>query len=206
MHHYRNTSLSKIKTPIRDGILEIDPAKVKKHQEDGYSEVEHVAIFDEAQRAWTQQQLANWLSRKQGIKDVPMSEPEFLIWSLDLREDWAVIICLVGGGQEINTGEAGISEWLRAINSSFSNWNVFISDKLRDKENATGEIDKLLENNSHVRKKSDLHLAVSMRSFRAEQLSEFVHALLASNVDEAKRLYDSLKERYLIIFFCSYCM
>lgn len=132
VHHYRNTSLSKIKTPIRDGILEIDPAKVKKHQEDGYSEVEHVAIFDEAQRAWTQQQLANWLSRKQGIKDFPMSEPEFLIWSLDLREDWAVIICLVGGGQEINTCEAGISEWLRAINSSFSNWNVFISDKLRD--------------------------------------------------------------------------
>ena len=199
VHHYRNTSLSKIKTPIRDGILEIDPAKVKKHQEDGYSEVEHVAIFDEAQRAWTQQQLANWLSRKQGIKDFPMSEPEFLIWSLDLREDWAVIICLVGGGQEINTGEAGISEWLRAINSSFSNWNVFISDKLRDKEYATGEIDKLLENNSHVRKKSDLHLAVSMRSFRAEQLSEFVHALLASNVDEAKRLYESLKERYPIV-------
>lgn len=199
VHHYRNTSLSKIKTPIRDGILEIDPAKVRKHQEDGYSEVEHVAIFDEAQRAWTQQQLANWLSRKQGIKDFPMSEPEFLIWSLDLREDWAVIICLVGGGQEINTGEAGISEWLRAINSSFSNWNVFISDKLRDKEYATGEIDKLLENNSHVRKKSDLHLAVSMRSFRAEQLSEFVHALLASNVDEAKRLYESLKERYPIV-------
>lgn len=199
VHHYRNTSLSKIKTPIRDGILEIDPVKVKKHQEDGYSEVEHVAIFDEAQRAWTQQQLANWLSRKQGIKDFPMSEPEFLIWSLDLREDWAVIICLVGGGQEINTGEAGISEWLRAINSSFSNWNVFISDKLRDKEYATGEIDKLLENNSHVRKKSDLHLAVSMRSFRAEQLSEFVHALLASNVDEAKRLYESLKERYPIV-------
>ena len=199
VHHYRNTSLGKIKTPIRDGILEIDPVKVKKHQDDGYSEVEHVAIFDEAQRAWTQQQLANWLTRKQGIKDFPMSEPEFLIWSLDLREDWAVIICLVGGGQEINTGEAGISEWLRAINNSFSNWNVFISDKLRDKEYATGEIDKLLENNSHVRKKSDLHLAVSMRSFRAEQLSEFVHALLASNVDEAKRLYESLKERYPIV-------
>lgn len=199
VHHYRNTSLSKIKTPIRDGILEIDPAKVKKHQEDGYSEVEHIAIFDEAQRAWTQQQLANWLTRKQGIKDFPMSEPEFLIWSLDLREDWAVIICLVGGGQEINTGEAGISEWLRAINNSFSNWNVFISDKLQDKEYATGEIDKLLENNSHVRKKSDLHLTVSMRSFRAEQLSEFVHDLLASNVDEAKRLYESLKDRYPIV-------
>lgn len=86
-----------------------------------------------------------------------------------------------------------------AINIDLNNWNVFISDKLQDKEYATGEIDKLLENNSHVRKKSDLHLAVSMRSFRAEQLSEFVHALLASDVDEAKRLYESLKDRYPIV-------
>jgi hypothetical protein len=199
VHHYRNTSLNKIKTPIRNGILEIDPDKVKKYQNDGYSEVEHVAIFDEAQRAWTQQQLANWLKRKQGIKDFPMSEPEFLIWSLDLREDWAVIICLVGGGQEINTGEAGISEWLRAINSRFPDWNVFISDKLHDQEYATEDIERLLRNNHLVKKKSDLHLAVSMRSFRAEQLSEFVHALLASNVDEAKRLYESLKDRYPIV-------
>lgn len=94
VHHYRNETLNKLKKPIRDGVLEIDPAKVTKHQDDGYSEVEHVAIFDEAQRAWTKQQLANWLSRKQGIHDFPMSEPEFLIWSLNLREDWGVIVCL----------------------------------------------------------------------------------------------------------------
>lgn len=199
VHHYRNTSLNKIKRPIQNGVLEIDPNKVKKYQNDGYSEVEHVAIFDEAQRAWTQQQLANWLARRQGVKDFPMSEPEFLIWSLNLREDWAVIICLVGGGQEINTGEAGISEWLRAINKDFSNWNVFISDRLTDKEYASDEIDKLLQNNVRVTKKSDLHLAVSMRSFRAEQLSDFVHALLDSNVAKAQELYGELKDKYPII-------
>ena len=199
VHHYRNTSLNKIKRPIQNGVLEIDPNKVKKYQDDGYSEVEHVAIFDEAQRAWTQQQLANWLARRQGVKDFPMSEPEFLIWSLNLREDWAVIICLVGGGQEINTGEAGISEWLRAINKDFSNWNVFISDRLTDKEYASDEIDKLLQNNVRVTKKSDLHLAVSMRSFRAEQLSDFVHALLDSNVAKAQELYGELKDKYPII-------
>ena len=119
VHHYRDTTLDKLKKPILNGILEIDPAKVDRHKNDGYSEVEHVAIFDEAQRAWTQEHLANWLNRKKGFADFPMSEPEFLIWSLNLREDWAVIVCLVGGGQEINTGEAGISEWLRAINASF---------------------------------------------------------------------------------------
>ena len=94
VHHYRNETLTKLKKPIRDGVLEIDPTKVVKHQNDGYSEVEHVAIFDEAQRAWTKQQLANWLNRKQGIANFPMSEPEFLIWSLNLREDWSVIVCL----------------------------------------------------------------------------------------------------------------
>lgn len=92
VHHYRNTSLNKLKKPIQNSILEIDPLKIKKHNDDGYSEVEHVAIFDEAQRAWTKQQLAGWLKRKQGIQDFPMSEPEFLIWSLNLREDWAVIV------------------------------------------------------------------------------------------------------------------
>ncbi len=199
VHHYRNTSLNKIKYPIQNGVLEIDPQKVKKYQDDGYSEVEHVAIFDEAQRAWTQQQLANWLSRKKNISNFPMSEPEFLIWSLDLREDWAVIVCLVGGGQEINTGEAGISEWLRAINASFPNWNVFISDKLTGKEYAEGELKGLLEANKKTHLTSNLHLSVSMRSFRAEQLSGFIHELLEGNVEEAKNLLTLIKNKYPIV-------
>ena len=199
VHHYRNTSLNKIKYPIQNGVLEIDPQKVKKYQDDGYSEVEHVAIFDEAQRAWTQQQLANWLSRKKNISNFPMSEPEFLIWSLDLREDWAVIVCLVGGGQEINTGEAGISEWLRAINASFPNWNVFISDKLTGKEYAEGELKGLLEANKKTHLTSNLHLSVSMRSFRAEQLSGFIHELLEGNVEEAKNLLTLIKDKYPIV-------
>ncbi|MBR4666065.1 MAG: DUF2075 domain-containing protein, partial [Lentisphaeria bacterium] len=146
VHHYRNATMDKLKRPIRGG-LEIDPAKVDKHKDDGYSEVEHVAIFDEAQRAWDKEHLANWLKRRKGISDFPMSEPEFLIWSLNLREDWAVIVCLVGGGQEINTGEAGIGEWLRAINAGFPDWNVFISDELTGKEYAEGELEDLLQAN-----------------------------------------------------------
>ena len=198
VHHYRNTSLNKLKKPIKNGILEIDPLKIKKHQDDGYSEVEHVAIFDEAQRAWTKQQLAGWLKRKQGIQDFPMSEPEFLIWSLNLREDWAVIVCQVGGGQEINTGEAGIAEWLRAINNSFPNWNVFISDRLAGKEYAENELDGLLQTLPNVRKNADLHLSVSMRSFRAEQLSNFVHAFLEGDVQAAKSLLATISEKYPI--------
>ncbi len=199
VHHYRDATLDKLKKPIRDGILEIDPAKVDKHKNDGYSEVEHVAIFDEAQRAWTKTHLANWLSRKKGFADFPMSEPEFLIWSLNLREDWAVIVCLVGGGQEINTGEAGIGEWLRAINAGFPDWNVFISDQLTGKEYAEGELEGLLQENDHVARSSELHLAVSMRSFRAEQLSTFVHHVLDGNVAEAQNLFATLKGKYPIV-------
>lgn len=199
VHHYRNASLDKIKYPIQNGKLEIDPVKAKKHQEDGYSEVEHVAIFDEAQRAWTKQQLASWLSRKKGISNFPMSEPEFLIWSLDLREDWAVIICLVGGGQEINTGEAGIAEWIRAINTGFPEWNVFISDKLAGKEYAEGELKELLAANQKTHLTSNLHLSVSMRSFRAEQLSNFVHALLEGDIKQAQTLLSLIKDKYPLV-------
>ncbi len=198
VHHYRDVSLNKLKKPIRDGILEIDPLKVKKHTDDGYSEVEHVAIFDEAQRAWTKQQLANWLKRKQGIQDFPMSEPEFLIWSLNLREDWAVIVCLVGGGQEINTGEAGIAEWLRAIDNSFPDWNVFISNQLAGKEYAEGELDTILKKLPNVQRNNDLHLAVSMRSFRAEQLSNFVHSVLAEEKEKASTLLTEIRDKYPI--------
>ena len=199
VHHYRDTTLTKLKKPIVNGVLEIDPSKVDKHKDDGYSEVEHVAIFDEAQRAWTKTHLANWLNRKKGIADFPMSEPEFLIWSLNLREDWAVVVCLVGGGQEINTGEAGIGEWLRAINARFPDWNVFISDQLTGKEYAEGELEDLLQANDNVERSTNLHLSVSMRSFRAEQLSNFVHHLLDGNVSQAQILLATLKDKYPIV-------
>ena len=199
VHHYRNETLKKLKMPIRDGVLEIDPSKAVRHQNDGYSEVEHVAIFDEAQRAWTKQQLAGWLKRKQNIPDFPMSEPEFLIWSLNLREDWAVIVCLVGGGQEINTGEAGIGEWLRAINASFPDWNVFLSNELTGKEYVEGELESFLNAHARITWNADLHLAVSMRSFRAEELSNFVHFLLDDDLPRAQEFFHSLADRYPIV-------
>ena len=165
VHHYRDTTLSKLKKTIVNGALEIDPGKVDRHPNDGYSEVEHVAIFDEAQRAWTKEHLANWLSRKKGVADFPMSEPEFLIWSLNLREDWAVIVCLVGGGQEINTGEAGIGEWLRAINASFPDWNVFISDELTGKEYAELGVYDLLILDVMMPKIDGLQACMRIREF-----------------------------------------
>ena len=111
IHRYRDNMLAKIKNPVENGVVEIDTEKAVHLEHTGYAEVEHVAIFDEAQRSWTHKRIADYLKRggtygnKLKVPNFPMSEAEFLIWSLDQREDWAVIVCLVGGGQEINTGE-----------------------------------------------------------------------------------------------------
>ena len=199
IHHYRDNALAKLKMPIRDGVLAIDPSKARKHSDDGYSEVEHVAIFDEAQRLWDQPHLSAWLARKKGVQNFPMSESEFLIWSLDLRPDWAVVVCLVGGGQEINSGEAGIAEPIRAANNTFPNWNVFISPQLTAKEYAEGNVEALLKTNPKVQKNVSLHLATSMRSFRAENLSNFVGQLLDRDASTAKNSYAEFCANYPIM-------
>lgn len=204
IHRYRDNMLAKIKNPVENGILEIDPKKAIAHGETGYGEVEHVAIFDEAQRAWTHKRLANYLKRggtygnKLKVPNFPVSEASFLIWSLDQRKDWSVIICLVGGGQEINTGEAGISEWIKALNEQYQHWHIYISNKLTEPEYAEGKVNELLQNNARVNYSDSLHLAVSLRSFRAETLSSFVHSLLAFNNDAAQLYNDVTKKKYPI--------
>ncbi len=160
---------------------------------------DHVAIFDEAQRAWDHTQTANFMQRKKGVANFAHSEPEFLISCLDRHKDWAVVICLVGGGQEINTGEAGISEWIESLNRSFPDWSVYVSSRLTDSEYAAGGALRLLENRKEVYHKPELHLNVSMRSFRAENLSLMVKNLLDLDAMGAKENYELLKKNYPIV-------
>lgn len=199
IHRYRDDMLQKLRTPIKDGIVEIDPEKELRDKHAGYAPPENIAIFDEAQRTWDKEHLASWLKRKKGIADFPMSEGEFLIWTLDQHREWAVIVCLVGGGQEINTGEAGIGEWVRAMNESFPDWKVYISRQLTYKKYAEGKIKELLHDNPNVVFSRKLHLGVSMRSFRAESLSNMVHSLLNCDVDDVRENYDKIRERYPIV-------
>lgn len=205
IHRYRDNMLAKIKNPVVNGELEIDPDKAVKLQQSGYGEVEHVAIFDEAQRTWTHKRIADYLKRggtygnKLKVPNFPMSEAAFLIWSLDQREDWATIVCLIGGGQEINTGEAGISEWIAALNKHFPHWKVYISDKLTEPEYAEGKVNELLASNPNVVFSDKLHLGVSLRSFRAERLSAFVHSLLSFNPDASEIYEDVVSHGYPIV-------
>lgn len=160
---------------------------------------EHVAIFDEAQRAWNREKTAAFMSQKKGRPGFEQSEPEFLISCLDRHKDWAVVICLVGGGQEINTGEAGIREWMEAVARSFPDWQVFISPHLKDDEYAASDALSALEDASKISFDAGLHLSVSMRSFRAETVSDFVKKLLDLEEQEASTLLRSFEQRYPIV-------
>lgn len=159
---------------------------------------EHVAIFDEAQRAWTLRQTASFMRRKKNRIGFSQSEPEFLISCMDRQTDWAVIICLVGGGQEINTGEAGIDAWLEAVNSRFPHWHMYISSRLTDSEYAAGRALEAVRQRRNTHFDDCLHLAVSMRSFRAENVSTFVKALLDCEKQQARETFTRFADRYPI--------
>jgi predicted metalloenzyme YecM len=161
--------------------------------------IEHVALFDEAQRAWNLQQTANFMLRRKNTPHFKISEPEFLISCLDRHSDWAVVVCLVGGGQEINTGEAGISEWIEALNRSYPDWHIYISSRLTDSEYGAGKILEDIKSRSNIIYKDELHLAVSMRSFRAENVSLLVKQLLDLKINEARTTLASVDSKYPIV-------
>jgi len=161
--------------------------------------IEHVVLFDEAQRAWNLEQTARFMLLKKNRPGFDVSEPEFLLSCMDRHRDWAVVVCLVGGGQEIHTGEAGIGEWLRAVTRSFHDWYVYVSPNLHDTEYAAGKAIALLSDHSQVHFDPDLHLSVSMRSFRAENVSAFVKKLLDLDQPGAKAMLETVRDRYPIM-------
>lgn len=176
IHHFRDDNLLSDKAPV-----------------------EKVVVFDEAQRAWTKQQASSFMKRKKGIENFNMSEPEFLIDVMNRHQDWCTIICLIGGGQEINTGEAGLEEWIVALKEHYSEWEIHYSNLITDNENYLKQttLKNWLTNNANVQK--DLHLAVSVRSFRSEKLSDFIHELLDLKKTPAIELYKELCSVYPIV-------
>ena len=176
VHHFRDEGLRDAKPPV-----------------------DHVALFDEAQRAWNLAMTADFMKRKKSQPGFKRSEPEFLISCLDRHPDWAVIICLVGGGQEINRGEAGIGEWIDSLMRSYPDWHVYISPQLSDSEYGAGQVLRQLESHRNVEHVPSLHLSVSMRSFRAENVSLLVKQVLDLDVTNARQTLAQLKDRYPIV-------
>jgi hypothetical protein len=160
---------------------------------------EHVTIFDEAQRAWNLAKTVDFMQRKKGHSGFRQSEPDFLVSCLDRHPDWAVVVCLVGGGQEINTGEAGIAEWLEVIRTRYPEWQVHLSSQLTESEYGAASAIAALTTQRTVQFDDDLHLSVSMRSFRAEQVSPFVRHVLDLEVDMAAALYRGFAAQFPLV-------
>ncbi len=161
--------------------------------------VDRIVIFDEAQRAWNKEKTAQFMQRRKGIAGFNSSEPEFLLDYMNRHRGWAVVVCLVGGGQEIHTGEAGIGAWMDACIERFSDWSLSLSNNLLDAEYGAGMPLRKAEANLKVQYFDDLHLTTSIRSFRAEKVSAFVKALLDCEAKTAENLLSSFKSQYPIV-------
>ncbi len=162
--------------------------------------IEHVVVFDEAQRAWNKKQACRFMREKRGHADFNMSEPEFLLSVMNRHLEWCVVVCLIGGGQEINTGEAGLQEWLSAIERQYSHWQIYLSDKLTEADylSVVGE-PKINAKELKAVRSPALHLATSVRSFRAEVLSDFVRATIDGDPKLAATLYRKLSNYPLVM-------
>ncbi len=154
---------------------------------------DHVSIYDEAQRAWDKKENSSYIRKKEAhLRNFPeWSEPRFLISCMDRHPDWAVYICLIGNGQDINHGEAGTVEWIRSI-KHFSNWKTFAPlDIMNDPEVAT------ILPEINIEYLDGLHLSTDLRSIRAENLACFVDDLLNFKREHAIELLKEL-HRYPI--------
>lgn len=197
IHHYRDLYLEG--TEVKDGQIYPVEGYFQSHTDKAYVPAEHIAIFDEAQRAWTKEELARFMKEKKKIENFPFSEPEYLISCMDRQPDWGLVVCLIGGGQEINKGEAGIAEWLKAMNEHFTDWDIYMSDKLVGKEYAEGNALDIINDQERLHIETSLHLSMSMRSFRAEKVSLFVHQLLDLKKEEATQTLKDLNNYPIVL-------
>ncbi|MBP9788445.1 MAG: DUF2075 domain-containing protein [Acinetobacter sp.] len=176
IHHFRDDNLRTYNAPI-----------------------EKVVVFDEAQRAWQKEQVSKFMQQKKGIPNFDMSEPEYLISVMNRHDDWCTIICLIGGGQEINTGEAGVSEWIESLKTKYSSWDIYYSDKILAEPNTylnDPDLSNWLQQHGHQR--TDLHLSTSVRSFRSEKVASLIQSILENENDQAAQIYQDIKHNYPI--------
>lgn len=195
IHHYRDLYIEG--TEVKNGEIIPIEGYFRSHTDKAYVPTEHVAIFDEAQRAWTKDELKRFMKEKKGISDFPYSEPEYLISCMDRRKDWGVVVCLVGNGQSINKGEAGLKEWIESIHRRYSSWDVYMSEHLI----SSGEIsdDDMNLIRPSLISCNDLHLRMSMRSFRSEKVSIFVNQLLNLEKENAKATLKELSNYPIVM-------
>jgi hypothetical protein len=161
---------------------------------------ENILIFDEAQRVWDQKKMAS--KHKDPIMSV--SEPHLLYSIMDRHKDWAVMVCLVGLGQDIYDGEVGINEWFSCGINEFSEWEMFYSPEIFNQVEDKNIDKNMITSCDRCHQVMELHLKTSIRSFRADKQCKFVDALLDNNPEEAKAVYELISEKYPVYITRNY--
>ncbi len=151
---------------------------------------EHVVVFDEAQRAWS----ADQVKAKKGLN---VSEPRMMLEVMGRRPGWCVLVALVGGGQEIHRGEAGLEAWGDALSGTTHPWNVLLTPvHVVGGESLAGQrlLPDSFSSSCRVVKDPSLHLDVTIRSPRAQAFAKWVNLVLSGEADRAKDILQSSKE------------
>jgi len=184
-HRRRGTKKSEARRRVQSAIqtlMDFLREYLKAH--DGEAPDDHVIIFDEAQRAWDAAYGAQKFNRSK-------SEAGLFLEIMGRHDDWAVIIALVGGGQEINKGELGISEWGRALQAERDRdgaraWKAIASPQVLAGDEVTAW-QSLFDSEvpAWVEADARLHLSTSIRSYGSDAAPKWVNSLLASDLQSA---------------------
>lgn len=154
--------------------------------------VEHIVVFDEAQRVWNKEKM----KQKHKDPDLEISEPNLLYRIMDRHKDWAVLVCLVGLGQDIYDGEVGINEWFRCGIEEYDSWEMYYSPQIFNQTEDRNIDKKSIDNCIRCHSVDGLHLQTSIRSFRADKQNQFVDALLDNNPTRAKEVLEEISKKY----------
>ena len=183
-----------------NALIQSSFAFKKDNSSHNHPTAENILIFDEAQRVWNQEKM----TRKHDDPALAVSEPHLLYSIMDRHKDWAVMICLVGLGQDIYDGEVGINEWFRCGVNDFQEWEMFYSPDIFGQVEDKNIDRSMIEECERCHSMPELHLKTSIRSFRADKQCQFVDNLLDNNPEKAKEIYNLISERYLIYITRNY--
>ena len=183
-----------------NALIQSSFAFKKDNSSHNHPTAENILIFDEAQRVWNQEKM----TRKHDDPALAVSEPHLLYSIMDRHKDWAVMICLVGLGQDIYDGEVGINEWFRCGVNDFQEWEMFYSPDIFGQVEDKNIDRSMIEECERCHSMPELHLKTSIRSFRADKQCQFVDNLLDNNPEKAKEIYNLISERYPIYITRNY--
>ena len=163
--------------------------------------LDHVLIFDEAQRAWSKDKMK---SKHKNNPAFDVTEPNMIMGIMNRHADWAVIVCLVGLGQDIYNGEIGFEEWFNCAIHDYPEWEMYFSPVILSQKEDSLENVEQIKSCSRCFERDGLHLKTDLRSFRAENRCKLVDYLLKNEEKKTREVYESLKEKYPIFITRNY--